>query len=88
MKAGQDYNIRPVGYRALRWLRIEKFYSYWGVDFNNDHTPYEIGREMRVKYNKVSGGDPLGASGFASPGLEPRTISGLNFTEPLSMNTC
>ena len=53
MKAGQNYGIRPAGYHALRWLRTEKFYSYWGVDFNSEHTPFEIGREMRVKFNKV-----------------------------------
>ncbi|XP_022104330.1 LOW QUALITY PROTEIN: pyruvate dehydrogenase phosphatase regulatory subunit, mitochondrial-like [Acanthaster planci] len=52
MKAGRDYGIRPAGYHALRWLRIEKCYAYWGVDFNNEHTPFEIGREMRVKFNK------------------------------------
>ncbi|XP_038070075.1 pyruvate dehydrogenase phosphatase regulatory subunit, mitochondrial-like isoform X2 [Patiria miniata] len=52
MKAGRDYGIRPAGYHALRWLRVEKFYSYWGIDFNNEHTPFEIGREMRVKFDK------------------------------------
>ena len=54
MNAGSDYGIRAAGYHALRWLRVEKFYTYWGVDFNNEHTPFEIGREMRVYFDKVS----------------------------------
>ncbi|XP_071806737.1 pyruvate dehydrogenase phosphatase regulatory subunit, mitochondrial-like isoform X2 [Asterias amurensis] len=52
MNAGSDYGIRAAGYHALRWLRVEKFYTYWGVDFNNEHTPFEIGREMRVYFDK------------------------------------
>ncbi|XP_071957598.1 pyruvate dehydrogenase phosphatase regulatory subunit, mitochondrial-like [Antedon mediterranea] len=52
--AGQDFGIRNCGYYALRWLRIEKFFGYWGEDFNSSNTPFEIGRETRVKLNKES----------------------------------
>ena len=50
---GHNYGIRHAGYFALRWLRIEKFYAYWGEDFGYKNTPLEIGREMRVKFDKV-----------------------------------
>lgn len=53
MSAGKSYGIRNVGYYALRWLRIEKLFAYWADDFNDTHTPYEIGREHRVKFDKV-----------------------------------
>ncbi|XP_041454472.1 pyruvate dehydrogenase phosphatase regulatory subunit, mitochondrial-like [Lytechinus variegatus] len=52
MSAGKSYGIRNVGYYALRWLRIEKLFAYWADDFNDTHTPYEIGREHRVKFDK------------------------------------
>ncbi|XP_022098124.1 pyruvate dehydrogenase phosphatase regulatory subunit, mitochondrial-like [Acanthaster planci] len=51
-EAGKDFGIRNAGYYALRWLRIEKFYFYWGEDFDSTSTPFEIGREMRVKFDK------------------------------------
>ncbi|XP_071959451.1 pyruvate dehydrogenase phosphatase regulatory subunit, mitochondrial-like [Antedon mediterranea] len=51
-RAGQDFGIQKSGYLALRWLRIEKFFGYWGEDFNSSHTPFEIGRETRVKLDK------------------------------------
>ena len=54
MKTGADYSIRPAGFNALRWLRTEKCYAYWGIDFNSHNTPFEIGREMRVNFDKVS----------------------------------
>ncbi|PIK33273.1 putative pyruvate dehydrogenase phosphatase regulatory subunit, mitochondrial [Apostichopus japonicus] len=50
--AGRIYGIRDAGYNALRWLRLEKFYPYWGEDFVDDATPFEIGREHRVKFDK------------------------------------
>ncbi|XP_071480308.1 pyruvate dehydrogenase phosphatase regulatory subunit, mitochondrial-like [Diadema antillarum] len=52
MSAGKSYGIRNVGYYALRWLRIEKLFAYWADDFNDMHTPFEIGREHRVKFDK------------------------------------
>ncbi|XP_038069939.1 pyruvate dehydrogenase phosphatase regulatory subunit, mitochondrial-like [Patiria miniata] len=52
MSAGSEYGIRPAGYHALRWLTVEQFYPNWGVDFDNEHTPLEIGHETAVKYDK------------------------------------
>jgi len=52
MTHGQNYGIRNGGYYALRSLRIEKFFLYWGQDIDSGSTPYECGREHRVKFNK------------------------------------
>ncbi|KAI2579674.1 PDPR isoform 10, partial [Pan troglodytes] len=49
MSVGQKYGIRNAGYYALRSLRIEKFFAFWGQDINNLTTPLECGRESRVK---------------------------------------
>ena len=39
------------GYYALRALRTEKFFSYWGVDLSSQVTPLECSRENRVKFD-------------------------------------
>ncbi|VDI20061.1 pyruvate dehydrogenase phosphatase regulatory subunit [Mytilus galloprovincialis] len=57
MKAGKDYGIRNAGYYAMRKLRIEKFFAFWGQDLSTDDTPFECGRDFRVKLNK---GDFIG----------------------------
>ncbi|XP_074645385.1 pyruvate dehydrogenase phosphatase regulatory subunit, mitochondrial-like isoform X2 [Tubulanus polymorphus] len=57
MTKGRDYGIRNAGYYALRSLRIEKFFAYWGSDLSVFTTPFEVGREFRVKFDK---GDFIG----------------------------
>ncbi|XP_032469304.1 pyruvate dehydrogenase phosphatase regulatory subunit, mitochondrial isoform X2 [Phocoena sinus] len=52
MSVGQKYGIRNAGYYALRSLRIEKFFAFWGQDLNTLTTPLECGRESRVKLDK------------------------------------
>ncbi|OWK19484.1 hypothetical protein AJ88_42215 [Mesorhizobium amorphae CCBAU 01583] len=43
MAAGKTYDIRPVGYRALESLRLEKGYRAWGSDITPNDTPQEAG---------------------------------------------
>ncbi|PVD21211.1 hypothetical protein C0Q70_19380 [Pomacea canaliculata] len=57
MEAGKDYGVRNAGYYALRHLRIENFFAYWGLDLSEKTTPLECGRGYRVKFDK---GDFLG----------------------------
>lgn len=45
-----EYN-KPSGYYALRHLRIEKFYVYWGQDINSTVTPCQCGRLFRVDFS-------------------------------------
>lgn len=52
MNVGQKYGIRNAGYYALRSLRIEKFFAFWGQDLDALSTPLECGREFRVKFDK------------------------------------
>lgn len=53
MSVGQKYGVRNAGYYALRSLRIEKFFAFWGQDLDSFTTPLECGREFRVKFDKV-----------------------------------
>ncbi|KAM6123626.1 pyruvate dehydrogenase phosphatase regulatory subunit, mitochondrial isoform 2-T4 [Phoenicopterus ruber ruber] len=52
MNMGQKYGIRNAGYYALRSLRIEKFFAFWGQDLDAFTTPMECGREFQVKLEK------------------------------------
>ena len=40
---------RPVGYRALESLRLEKGYRAWGADITPNDTPFEAGLGWAVK---------------------------------------
>lgn len=47
MGAGPD--LRPVGYRALESLRLEKGYRAWSSDITPNDTPFEAGLGWAVK---------------------------------------
>jgi 4-methylaminobutanoate oxidase (formaldehyde-forming) len=55
--AGRDAGIRPVGYKALDSLRLEKGYRYWSVDMTPGEHPYEAGLGFCVRWDK---GDFIG----------------------------
>jgi len=52
MAAGEAHGIRPVGYRALESLRLEKGYRAWGSDITPNDTPIEAGLGWAVKLKK------------------------------------
>ena len=63
MAAGRVHGIRPVGYRALESLRLEKGYRAWGSDITPNDTPLEAGLGWAVKFKSnipFVGGDALG----------------------------
>ena len=49
MAAGAPQSLRPVGYRALESLRLEKGYRAWGSDITPNDTPFEAGLGWAVK---------------------------------------
>lgn len=55
MQAGKLWEIRPVGYRALESLRLEKGYRAWGSDITPNDTPYEAGLGWAVRRNSNTG---------------------------------
>ncbi len=55
MTAGGPHGIRPVGYRALESLRLEKGYRAWGSDITPNDSPFEAGLGWAVKLKKNSG---------------------------------
>ncbi|MGB5558136.1 MAG: FAD-dependent oxidoreductase, partial [Paracoccaceae bacterium] len=52
IQAGQGDAIRPIGYRALESLRLEKGYRAWSSDITPNDTPIEAGLGWAVKLRK------------------------------------
>jgi len=66
MSEGADENIRPIGYRALESLRLEKGYRAWSSDITPNDTPFEAGLGWAVKMRNNSpfmGREALEAAG-------------------------
>jgi 4-methylaminobutanoate oxidase (formaldehyde-forming) len=57
MEAGRDSGLRPMGYRALDSLRIEKGYLYWSGDITPEDNPLAAGLGFTVDFEK---GDFIG----------------------------
>jgi 4-methylaminobutanoate oxidase (formaldehyde-forming) len=51
MQAGEPHALKPVGYRALESLRLEKAYRAWGSDITPNDSPFEAGLGWAVKLN-------------------------------------
>jgi 4-methylaminobutanoate oxidase (formaldehyde-forming) len=49
MAAGEPLGLKPVGYRALESLRLEKGYRAWGSDITPNDTPFDAGLGWAVK---------------------------------------
>jgi 4-methylaminobutanoate oxidase (formaldehyde-forming) len=49
MEKGETRGLKPVGYRALESLRLEKFYRAWGSDITPNDNPFEAGLGWAVK---------------------------------------
>ena len=54
MSAGEKFGIRPVGYRALESLRLEKGYRAWGSDITPNDNPFEAGLGWAVKLKSAA----------------------------------
>jgi sarcosine dehydrogenase len=50
MAAGEPLGLKPVGYRALESLRLEKGYRAWGSDITPNDTPLDAGLGWTVKF--------------------------------------
>jgi len=78
MTAGAPSGIRPVGYRALESLRLEKGYRAWGADITPNDTPFDAGLGWAVKLRKNT--DFLGRRALEAVRGEPRRKAFAGFT--------
>ncbi|MEW9837012.1 GcvT family protein [Mesorhizobium marinum] len=82
MKAGAKHDIRPIGYRALEALRLEKGYRAWGSDITPNDTPQEAGLGWAVKLRKNT--DFLGRRALEKASGEPlkKRFAGFTVDDP------
>ena len=82
MAAGAPFGIRPVGYRALESLRLEKGYRAWGSDITPNDTPMEAGLGWAVKLRKNT--DFLGRRALekANGAALPKRFAGFTVDDP------
>ncbi|WP_313523259.1 FAD-dependent oxidoreductase [Shinella sp.] len=78
MAAGAPHDIRPVGYRALESLRLEKGYRAWGSDITPNDTPFDAGLGWAVKLRKNT--DFLGRRALEAAQGETRKKAFAGFT--------
>lgn len=64
MASGAGEGIRPLGYRAIESLRLEKGYRAWSSDITPNDTPFEAGLGWAVKM--ASGRDFIGRGALAA----------------------
>ena len=50
--AGEEFNIKPFGGRALMSMRLEKNWGAWTLDFRPDYTPKETGLSAFINWDK------------------------------------
>lgn len=82
MTAGAGEGIRPVGYRALESLRLEKGYRAWSSDVTPNDTPFEAGLGWAVKLRKNV--DFLGRAALEALAGKPltRRLAGFTLDDP------
>ncbi|MCJ7993728.1 FAD-dependent oxidoreductase [Rhizobium cremeum] len=78
MAAGQPFGVKPVGYRALESLRLEKGYRAWGSDITPNDTPLEAGLGFAVKLKRNA--DFLGRSALEAVAGQPLKKRLMGFT--------
>lgn len=78
MAAGAAHGIKPIGYRALESLRLEKGYRAWGSDITPNDTPLEAGLSFAVKMK--SDANFIGRSALAAVAGQPLKKRMVGFT--------
>ncbi|MCG8566508.1 MAG: aminomethyltransferase family protein, partial [Desulfobacterales bacterium] len=53
VEAGEEFNLRHAGLKALNSLRMEKGYRDYGHDMDNSDNPYEVGLGFCVDLDKT-----------------------------------
>ncbi|MFZ5750058.1 MAG: GcvT family protein [Pseudomonadota bacterium] len=85
MTAGAAEGIRPLGYRAIESLRLEKGYRAWSSDITPNDTPFEAGLGWAVKMK--TGRDFIGRTALLAGMNRPLTkrLAGFTLADPAAV---
>lgn len=54
IQAGRAYGLKPYGVAAMHTLRLEKGLVLYGADVDESHTPFHVGLDRWVRFDKRS----------------------------------
>ncbi len=80
MAAGAAEGIRPIGYRALESLRLEKGYRAWSSDITANDTPFEAGLGWAVKMG--TNRPFMGREALQAAGPLTKRFTGFRLSDP------
>jgi aminomethyltransferase len=52
LRAGREFGLKPYGVTAMHSLRLEKAYPLYGADIGEDVTPFHIGLDRWIRFDK------------------------------------
>ena len=52
LETGKPFELRPYGVEAMQSLRIEKALPLYGPDISEDNTPFQLGLDRFIRFNK------------------------------------
>jgi aminomethyltransferase len=52
LKTGKEFELRPYGVEAMQSLRIEKALPLYGPDISEEYTPFHLGLDRWIRFNK------------------------------------
>ena len=52
LKTGGEFNLKPYGVEAMQSLRIEKALPLYGPDISEEYTPFHVGLDRWIQFNK------------------------------------
>jgi aminomethyltransferase len=52
IRAGREFGLKPYGVTAMQSLRLEKAFPLYGVDLDEDHTPFHVGLDRWIRFDK------------------------------------
>jgi len=52
LRSGREFGLKPYGVTAMHSLRLEKAYPLYGADISEDVTPFHIGLDRWIRFDK------------------------------------
>jgi len=52
LERGKEFELKPYGVEAMQSLRIEKALPLYGPDISEEHTPFHVGLERWIRFEK------------------------------------
>ncbi len=52
LQAGRAFGLKPYGVAAMHTMRLEKGYVLYGADLDEDHSPFHVGLDRWIRFDK------------------------------------